>query len=169
MRTFNYYNGSMPTLDTIPTDPSFQDYREDGFAVDPFPVPWASYKRLKSILHFLLGSRAMEVLLRPQGQINPHAFQLACSILQHHVTRYDQQDDVQSTLIANLISLHANTAFPAAVSATSVSPMTAAEAERLLAACMLPPDYTAYLRRELLENGVLLSPWWLQLKYPVTA
>lgn len=145
-------------LDAIPTDPKMHNYQQDGFDHDPYPVPWADYQRIKSILMHVLGQRVFETLLRKDGRIDPFTYRQAAMILLYHVSRVDLSNDLQTTLICNALATRAN--------GSTVHRSTMFNTvNQLIDLCMFEKDYADKIRKHVFEEGILDAPWWVQLKY----
>lgn len=156
---FERHLSGYPQLDQTPADPSLRDYSEDGFTQDPQPLPWADYRKLKSILLHVLGRRVFEVLYRcADGKIHGDAFRVSAIITMHYVNRYDASVDLQTTLIAHSIAVRAN----GSATHRAASLVTA---ERLIEMCQLEPQYKEIVKREVFEDGTLDQPWWTMVPY----
>lgn len=148
----------VPDIDTYETDLRLSDWRQDGFSHDPFPLPWADYRKLKTILMKVLGSRIFEVLYRSDSGIDSLTFKQAASILMHHVSRFEPTHDLQSSLICNALALRSN------ISHRQRSAVFADVSSRI-DRCMFPTEYAARIREQLFDKGVLDSKWWTQVNY----
>lgn len=147
-----------PQLDQVPVNRQLQDFDRDGFKVYRSPIPWANYLQLKSILHHVLGERTFEVLFRDGVTIERAAFHLAGTIVMHYVGRYSDRADLQTTLIAQIVSMRANmTVGQRAATLTQI--------ERMLTQCQLPADYVKYIQQKISEAKVLETPWWAMINY----
>jgi len=145
-------------LDMIPLDPKMHDYRQDGFEHDPYPLPWASYQKIKSILMHVLGQRVFETLFRKEGRIDLYTYKQAAMIIMYHVTRVDMTNDLQTTLICNALATRAN-------SSTVHRSTMFNTVNQLIDLCMFDKAYADKIRKHMFEEAVLDTPWWVQMKY----
>lgn len=158
MNEFLRVLNGFPDIDQTRPDPRVADYQPDGFKANPCPIQWADYRTIKTILLNVLGSRIYELLFRVNRKVDGDAMKLAASIIDDYVVKPNLDNDLQTTLITNLITKKAN-----AVSGDASSKED--EANRLLAACELNDDYIAHVHTALFDQQVFYKPWWSVVLY----
>lgn len=169
MNDFERNLTGFPELDVRLPDPRVADYTSDGFATSPCSLPWANYRKVKSLLLMVLGNRVFEALFRlpdpKRRQLNGETLKTAANILGEYVAKPSPDNDLQSTLIVNVIAKRATIASNG-VRASEFEAAQTAEIDRVFAACELDADYVTHLKSKLHgDDGVLSTPWWTPIYY----
>lgn len=154
MDTFIRHPEGYPQLDQTPIDNAISNHIADGFEVEPKIIDWATYGRMKSILHRVLGKHVFDILLRDKnGRVNETEFRLASTIVLFYVQRPEPSFDLQSTLIANLVAANSNLSANHRAKSFSFC-------DKLIESCKFDRDYTKHIKSVLIDQGVLTTPWW---------
>lgn len=158
METFVRNLDGFLLLDKTPIDSSISNYQADGFISEPRIVGWASYGRMKSILHRVLGRQVFDTLFRENGFVRSDVFGLAATIVMHYVQRPVREMDLQTTLIANLIATRCNLSSPQRAKAIAFS-------DRLTEECQFERYYAKHVKNVMVEKSVMTVPWWVTITY----